>query len=64
MARPTRRQQPYRDGQSTRAPGPTLDAMRRGRTAGGLNPMDNKRALAKKGTLARKLMRLWGNAGR
>jgi hypothetical protein len=45
MARATRRQQPYRKGLGTRLPGAVKDAMTRGRTAGGLNPMDNKRAL-------------------
>jgi hypothetical protein len=37
-----RRTQPYRAG--ARMPGPALDAMKRGRSAGGLNPADTKRA--------------------
>lgn len=39
--KPTRKTQPYRKG--ARQPGAALDAMRRGATAGGLNPMDVQR---------------------
>lgn len=43
--RPTRRTQPYRKGQA-RQPGRVLDAMKRGRTMFGQNPMDVSRASA------------------
>lgn len=39
--------QPYRKGSGQREPGPAFDAMKRGRTADGHNPMDLRRALAK-----------------
>lgn len=48
MAKPTRRQQPYRKGLATKMMGPAHTAMTRGRTSSGLNPMDQKRSLAKK----------------
>jgi hypothetical protein len=57
--RPTRRTQPYRElvkGRGSVGPaGPARRAMRRGRTAAGLNPMDARRRLARGGRLARKL---------
>ena len=40
--KPTRKTQPYRQG--PRSPGQALNAMTRGRTAGGMNPADVKRA--------------------
>jgi hypothetical protein len=57
--RATRRTQPYRElvkGRGSMGPaGATRHAMQRGRTAGGLNPMDARRRLARGGRLARKL---------
>lgn len=57
--RPTRRTQPYRElvkGRGSTGPaGQARQAMQRGRTAAGVNPMDARRRIARGGRLARKL---------
>lgn len=53
--KPTRATQPYRKG--PRTPGLALTAMLRGRTVGGMNPADTKRAAAA-------MPKWWDNARR
>lgn len=54
MAPPTRRTQPYRDTMDREA-SPVLSAMLAGRDFWGYNPMDSRRALAKRAKLSQLL---------
>lgn len=56
------RAQPYRQG--AREPSPVLDAMRRGRTFAGQNPMDQQREFQRRSRLALLMSAALGNVRR